>query len=207
MNGLKLNLQLFAENDKTFTQEELDRIIADRLAREKKIYEKQIEDITLEHKKELANFSGDNKEKELLEIENAKAKKENEDLIKEIKELKKNSRRADIITTYTKEDLPCPDEFSNLVGVIADIEDDEKRAALFSSFKKYANAIQQKVKQDALKAGTNPDGGNDGSNDNGDNPFKSGNITEITRLIRGDRDKAKELAQSSGNYEKYRFLF
>lgn len=192
MNGLKLNLQLFAENDKTFTQEELDRIIADRLAREKKIYEKQI---------------GDNKEKELLEIENAKAKKENEDLIKEIKELKKNSRRADIITTYAKEDLPCPDEFSNLVGVIADIEDDEKRAALFSSFKKYANAIQQKVKQDALKAGTNPDSGNDSGSDNGDNPFKSGNITEITRLVRSDRDKAKELAQSSGNYEKYRFLF
>ena len=108
MKKTKFTLQLFADGDpKTFTQEELDKIINERLAREKKAYEKQIEDMNLKHKKELANFSGDEKEKELLKLNLEEQEKQNARLMEEVAKFRKESRKSEILTTYSKDDALC----------------------------------------------------------------------------------------------------
>ena len=57
MKKTKFTLQLFTEGEpKTFTQEELDKIINERLAREKKANERIIEDMVANHKKELVKL-------------------------------------------------------------------------------------------------------------------------------------------------------
>lgn len=203
----KLLLQLFAEGDpKTFTQEELDKIINERLAREKKAYEKQIEDMTLEHKKELANFSGDEKEKELLKLNLEEQEKQNARLMEEVAKFRKESRKSEILTAYSKDEMPCVDEFSKIVSLVSNIEDDSERAEVYSAVKAYANAIVNKVKQDSLKR-EEPNGNSSTNTSNENNPFKTGNFTEITKLVRTDKEKAKELASASGNFEKYSYLF
>lgn len=203
----KLLLQLFAEGDpKTFTQEELDKIINERLAREKKAYEKQIEDMALEHKKELANYSGDEKEKELLKLNLEEQEKQNARLLEEVAKFRKESRKSEILTAYSKDEMPCVDEFSKIVSLVSNIEDDSERAEVYSAVKAYANAIVNKVKQDSLKR-EEPNGNNSTNTSNENNPFKTGNFTEITKLVRTDKEKAKELASASGNFEKYSYLF
>lgn len=203
----KLLLQLFAEGDpKTFTQEELDKIINERLAREKKAYEKQIEDMTLEHKKELANYSGDEKEKELLKLNLEEQEKQNARLMEEVAKFRKESRKSEILTAYSKDEMPCVDEFSKIVSLVSNIEDDSERAEVYSAVKAYANAIVNKVKQDSLKR-EEPNGNSSTNTSSENNPFKTGNFTEITRLVRTDKEKAKELASASGNFEKYSYLF
>lgn len=207
MKKTKFTLQLFADGDpKTFTQEELDKIINERLAREKKAYEKQIEDMNLKHKKELANFSGDEKEKELLKLNLEEQEKQNARLMEEVAKFRKESRKSEILTTYSKDEMPCVDEFSKIVYLVSNIEDDTERAEVYSAVKAYANAIVNKVKQDALKR-EEPNGNSSTNTSNENNPFKIGNFTEITRLIRTDKAKAKELASASGNFEKYSYLF
>lgn len=207
MKKTKFTLQLFADGDpKTFTQEELDKIINERLAREKKAYEKQIEDMNLKHKKELANFSGDEKEKELLKLNLEEQEKQNARLMEEVAKFRKESRKSEILTTYSKDEMPCVDEFSKIVYLVSNIEDDSERAEVYSAVKAYANAIVNKVKQDALKR-EEPNGNSSTNTSNENNPFKTGNFTEITRLIRTDKAKAKELASASGNFEKYSYLF
>lgn len=207
MKKTKFTLQLFADGDpKTFTQEELDKIINERLAREKKAYEKQIEDMNLKHKKELANFSGDEKEKELLKLNLEEQEKQNARLMEEVAKFRKESRKSEILTTYSKDEMPCVDEFSKIVYLVSNIEDDTERAEVYSAVKAYANAIVNKVKQDALKR-EEPNGNSSTNTSNENNPFKTGNFTEITRLIRTDKAKAKELASASGNFEKYSYLF
>lgn len=207
MKKTKFTLQLFADGDpKTFTQEELDKIINERLAREKKAYEKQIEDMNLKHKKELANFSGDEKEKELLKLNLEEQEKQNARLLEEVAKFRKESRKSEILTTYSKDEMPCVDEFSKIVYLVSNIEDDSERAEVYSAVKAYANAIVNKVKQDALKR-EEPNGNSSTNTSNENNPFKTGNFTEITRLIRTDKAKAKELASASGNFEKYSYLF
>ena len=203
----KLLLQLFAEGDpKTFTQEELDKIINERLAREKKAYEKQIEDMALEHKKELANYSGDEKEKELLKLNLEEQEKQNARLLEEVAKFRKESRKSEILTAYSKDEMPCVDEFSKIVSLVSNIEDDSERAEVYSAVKAYANAIVNKVKQDSLKR-EEPNGNSSTNTSNENNPFKTGNFTEITKLVRTDKEKAKELASASGNFEKYSYLF
>lgn len=203
----KLLLQLFAEGDpKTFTQEELDKIINERLAREKKAYEKQIEDMTLEHKKELANYSGDEKEKELLKLNLEEQEKQNARLMEEVAKFRRESRKSEILTAYSKDEMPCVDEFSKIVSLVSNIEDDSERAEVYSAVKAYANAIVNKVKQDSLKR-EEPNGNSSSNTSNENNPFKTGNFTEITKLVRTDKEKAKELASASGNFEKYSYLF
>ena len=207
MKKTKFTLQLFADGDpKTFTQEELDKIINERLAREKKAYEKQIEDMNLKHKKELANFSGDEKEKELLKLNLEEQEKQNARLMEEVAKFRKESRKSEILTTYSKDEMPCVDEFSKIVYLVSNIEDDSERAEVYSAVKAYANAIVNKVKQDALKR-EEPNGNSSTNTSNENNPFKTGNFTEITKLIRTDKAKAKELASASGNFEKYSYLF
>lgn len=207
MKKTKFTLQLFADGDpKTFTQEELDKIINERLAREKKAYEKQIEDMNLKHKKELANFSGDEKEKELLKLNLEEQEKQNARLMEEVAKFRKESRKSEILTTYSKDEMPCVDEFSKIVYLVSNIEDDSERAEVYSAVKAYANAIVNKVKQDALKR-EEPNGNSSTNTSNENNPFKTGNFTEIARLIRTDKAKAKELASASGNFEKYSYLF
>lgn len=207
MKKTKFTLQLFADGDpKTFTQEELDKIINERLAREKKAYEKQIEDMNLKHKKELANFSGDEKEKELLKLNLEEQEKQNARLMEEVAKFRKESRKSEILTTYSKDEMPCVDEFSKIVYLVSNIEDDTERAEVYSAVKAYANAIVNKVKQDSLKR-EEPNGNSSTNTSNENNPFKTGNFTEMTRLIRTDKAKAKELASASGNFEKYSYLF
>lgn len=207
MKKTKFTLQLFTEGEpKTFTQEELDKIINERLAREKKANERIIEDMVANHKKEIAKLSGDKDEKELLALDLEEQKKQNQRLLEDVAKLRKETRRSEILAAYSKDEMPCVDEFQKIVHLVSDIEDDGERANIYSALKAYANAIVNKVMQDSLKRGE-PNGNSSSNAGNENNPFVSGNFTEITRLIRTDRDKAKELASASGKFEKYSYLF
>lgn len=205
----KYTLQLFAEggDPKTFTQEELNKIVEERIAREKNSFTKQLEEKELEYKTQLANSITEETEKAkaLMQLEIDKFASQNANLSKELQQYKISSRKSEIISAYTKDELPCANEFANIVGLIANIEDESERTNVYGAIKKYVVAIQDEYKKEFLK-GKEPDGGN-GSNASGKNPFASENLTEILSMVRDNKDLAKEMATNSGKFEKYAYLF
>lgn len=70
------------ENVKTFTQDELDRIVADRIARERKKFDKQLEGVDISEAKRLLQ------EKEAAELERQKERGEFEQVLKKTVEKK-----------------------------------------------------------------------------------------------------------------------
>lgn len=51
-----LNIQLFAEGDKTFTQEEVDKMINDRLARERKKFDTEKKELERKHNESIEEY-------------------------------------------------------------------------------------------------------------------------------------------------------
>ena len=206
----RFSLQLFTDGEtKTFTREELENAIEARIARERANFRKQLNDKDVEWQTKLAQDIKDEaeKQKKLSEIELNKIKKEKEDFEKELSVYRIANRKSEIITTYAKDNLPCPNEFVEVADLFSTIEDDSLRANVYSAFKKYINTIEEHYKKEFLKGGSNPNGSGKDNVNVGVNPFKDGNFTEMLTIIKNDYEKAVELAQASGMYEKYKYLF
>ena len=66
-----------AQESKTYTQEDMDRVVSDRLARERRKFEKQLDGINLEEARQIM------REREQAQIARQKAKGEFEQLLKQ----------------------------------------------------------------------------------------------------------------------------
>lgn len=196
----KLSLQLFAEGEpKTFTQEELDKIIQDRLNRENEKHKKELENLQLEMKKQGKEGA------EALKVDLEQSQKQNEELLKEIAKMRKTQRTSEIVTAYAKDEMPCNAEFGKIADLVANIEDDTLRAEAYANFKAYANAIKNHYANENLKNKTPEASGEKKAN----NPFaqKVPNLTEIVKFAQENPVEAKKLAQEAGVLEKYKSLF
>ena len=107
--------------EKTFTQEELDRIVADRIARERKKAEKKLEGIDLEEARKIMQ------EREQAEIERQKERGEFENILKQTVEKKDQEITAykqklhetlvdgSLLSAASKHDAVSPDQVSQLL--------------------------------------------------------------------------------------------
>ena len=201
MNKL-LSLQLFAEEGaKTFTQEELDKIIQDRLNRENEKHKKDLEDLKLQMKKQ--GKEGE----EALKIDLEQQQKQNQELLEEIAKMRKTQRTGEVITMYAKDDLPCNAEFGKIAGLVSNIEDDAERATAYNDVKAFVVAVKTHFANENLKK-DNPKGSD---NEGGNNPFaekvKNGNLTEIIKYCKENPAEAEKEAKEAGLYEKYKYYF
>ena len=106
--------------EKTFTQDELDRIVADRIARERKKAEKKLEGIDLEEARKIMQ------EREQAEIERQKERGEFENILKQTVEKKDQEITAykqklhetlvdgSLLSAASKHDAVSPDQVSQL---------------------------------------------------------------------------------------------
>lgn len=177
-------------NDVTYTQEELERIIKERLSRVKP----KNDDGAFEKLSE--------KERELQ-----KSEQERKDLEERLDSLEKITIKSEVISQFAKNNLPCIDEFSEIVDLFTSIKGTEERVKAFSNFTNFINKVQQINKQDSLKK-TMPVGSN-GSTSNTINPFaeETINFTQAYALIQNNYEEAKELALSSNNFDAFKHSF
>ena len=116
--------------EKTFTQDELDRIVADRIARERKKAEKKLEGIDLEEARKIMQ------EREQAEIERQKERGEFENILKQTVEKKDQEITAykqklhetlvdgSLLSAASKHDAVSPDQVSQLLKGKVRLADD-----------------------------------------------------------------------------------
>lgn len=116
--------------EKTFTQDELDRIVADRIARERKKAEKKLEGIDLEEARKIMQ------EREQAEIERQKERGEFENILKQTVEKKDQEITAykqklhetlvdgSLLNAASKHDAVSPDQVSQLLKGRVRLADD-----------------------------------------------------------------------------------
>lgn len=109
------------QEQKTFTQEELDRIVADRIARERKKAEKKLEGIDIDEARKIMQ------EREQAELERQKERGEFENILKqtvEKKDLEINAYKqklhetlidGSLLSAASKHDAVSPDQVSQLL--------------------------------------------------------------------------------------------
>lgn len=116
--------------EKTFTQEELDRIVADRISRERKKAEKKLDGIDLEEARKIMQ------EREQAELERQKERGEFENILKQTVEKKDQEITAyktklhetlvdgSILNAASKHDAVSPDQVSQLLRGKVRLADD-----------------------------------------------------------------------------------
>lgn len=116
--------------EKTFTQDELDRIVADRIARERKKAEKKLDGIDLEEARKIMQ------EREQAEIERQKERGEFENILKQTVEKKDQEITAykqklhetlvdgSLLSAASKHDAVSPDQVSQLLRGKVRLADD-----------------------------------------------------------------------------------
>lgn len=202
------NQENIPDGEHMFTQAELDKIVATRLEREKKINDKLIKEKEeqlkqVEQEKSLALLNEEERKKAEIEI----AKKAKDDELMAIKNelatYRQKAATADVIKVYAEDNMPCVDKFAPIARMISKEGSNEEQLETLKMFTDFVTSVQEEVKQASLKQAT-PTNGIRNVN-KGYNPFTDGkNITEISRLIRNDPKKATELAKAAGKYDKYK---
>ena len=81
-NTAEESVEVATETEKTFTQSDVERLIEQRLMRERKKYEKKLEGVDIDEAKKLLE------EKQAAEIERQKEKGEFENVLKQLAEKK-----------------------------------------------------------------------------------------------------------------------
>lgn len=136
------NIQLFADGDKTFTQEEVDKIVADRLKREQAKYEKEKKELLRKHGETVeeyeerianANLTAEEKyQKELDKIKKDLAAKDTE-----LTTIKSNEIKRNMLSKYK-----LSDKFLNRVAGTTEEE-------IEASVKEFSEAIGEYMKTQA----------------------------------------------------------
>lgn len=127
--------------EKTFTQADLDRIVAERVAREKKGIEAQIENARKEAER-LAKMSAEEKAKAEQELLEANLRKREE-------EITKRELRATGLEELTKRNLP-----TELIGLLKLDNEEAYKESLASVEKGFLAAVQKGV--EGRLAGSTP---------------------------------------------------
>jgi len=130
---------LETQEERTFTQEELDRIVADRVARTKRQYDKRLDGIDLDEARQLIQ------ERQNAEIENQKKRGEFEKVLKEQHEqhrIEKEQLKAKLEFTLVDKALleaagrkgaVQPDQVSSLLRGSVRLSDDGNTAEVYDS--------------------------------------------------------------------------
>lgn len=202
---LPLNLQFFADpndppadpedppadppndppGDKSFTQEELDKIIQDRLgkaqAKWEKDYQSKLEAAKTEAEK-LAKMNADQK------AEYERQKREDE-LAKRESDITRRELRATALETLADKKLPL-----SLAEILVFTDAESTNASLDAVEKAFREAVEAGVNE--RLRGNPPGGGGQGGASGQKNPFKPGpdfNLTEQGRILKENPDLAKQL--------------
>ena len=152
-----LNIQIFAEGDKTFTQEEVDKMINDRIARERKKFDTEKKELERKHNESIeeyeeriktANMTAEEKYKHELE-------KVNQTLAERDATLKKIN--TDNIKKSTLSKYKLPEKFIDRIS-------GENEEDIENSVKSFQKGIIEYLKS---QAGGTPNNMNGGSKETG----------------------------------------
>ena len=197
-----------AEDEKKFSQAELDEFLKLRVSREtakaeKALREKLKEEEIENKKKSFEQLDAEEKEKKLHELELEQLKSENEILKQKQKDFEAEKTKSSILNAYAKDELPCVKEFtdSGIIDLIATVEDNEKAMQIYNGIKNLITSIESKYRKDSLKQ-QSPNGGTD-KVITSSNPFKENNFTEMNKVTIEDRAKAYTLAKEAGVADIY----
>lgn len=148
------------EPEKKFSQAELDSILTNRLAREKKKWEeeqsKNINDLVNEKLKEKETFQSmteeQRKDAELKRIQE-EYKKKTLELENAQKELILMQSKSEIKKAWVEDKLPSFEEMDAIVNLLA-LQDDDTKTACYKSLKKLCESVQIKVRKEEFNQST-----------------------------------------------------
>lgn len=176
------------KDEKLFTQEELEEIIKQRIARERKAAEKAIKEA-----EKLAKMN----EEQKREYELEKARRENEELKAKLNRYELGQEATKILA---KSGIVADDEILSFVVR----EDAEKTHEAIKAFTSLVDRISEEKMKEKLKG--KPPTKNPQKTDGFKNPFSKDhfNLTEQGKLIKEDPELAKQLiVQAGGNPSQY----
>lgn len=150
-----LNIQLFAEGDKTFTQEEVDKMINDRLARERKKFDTEKKELERKHNESIEDYEERIKTANMTAEEKFKLEIEKRDKLLAEKDGALNKIKVDGIKRDVLSKYKLPEKFMSRIS--GETEED-----IEASVKEFNEVMGEYIKSQAGGTPNNLDGGSKG---------------------------------------------
>ena len=150
-----LNIQLFADGDKTFTQEEVDKLIADRLARAEKKFNLEKKELERKHNESIEDYEERIKTANMTAEEKFKLELEKRDKLIAEKDGALNKIKVDGIKRNVLSKYKLPEKFMSRIS--GETEED-----IETSVKEFNEVMGEYIKSQAGGTPTNLDGGSKG---------------------------------------------
>ena len=163
-----LNIQLFAD-DKTFTQEEVDKMINDRLARERKKFDTEKKELERKHNESIEDYEERIKTANMTAEEKFKLELEKRDKLLAEKDGALNKIKVDGIKRNVLSKYKLPEKFMSRIS--GETEED-----IEASVKEFNEVMGEYIKSQAGGTPNNLDGGS-----KGDKELSLIHISEPTR--------------------------
>ena len=147
-----LNIQLFADGDKTFTQEEVDKLIADRLARAEKKFNLEKKELERKHNESIEDYEERIKTANMTAEEKFKLELEKRDKLLAEKDGALNKIKVDGIKRNVLSKYKLPEKFMSRIS--GETEED-----IEASVKEFNEVMGEYIKSQAGGTPNNLDGG------------------------------------------------
>ena len=147
-----LNIQLFADGDKTFTQEEVDKMINDRLARERKKFDTEKKELERKHNESIEDYEERIKTANMTAEEKFKLELEKRDKLLAEKDGKLKKIEVDGIKRSVLSKYKLPEKFMSRIS--GETEED-----IEASVKDFNEVMGEYIKSQAGGTPNNLDGG------------------------------------------------
>lgn len=147
-----LNIQLFADGDKTFTQEEVDKLIADRLARAEKKFNLEKKELERKHNESIEDYEERIKTANMTAEEKFKLELEKRDKLLAEKDGKLKKIETDGIKRNVLSKYKLPEKFMSRIS--GETEEDIEASA-----KEFSEVMGEYIKSQAGGTPDNLDGG------------------------------------------------
>ncbi len=147
-----LNIQLFADGDKTFTQEEVDKLIADRLARAEKKFNLEKKELERKHNESIEDYEERIKTANMTAEEKFKLELEKRDKLLAEKDGKLKKIETDGIKRNVLSKYKLPEKFMSRIS--GETEED-----IEASVKDFSEVMGEYIKSQAGGTPDNLDGG------------------------------------------------
>ena len=157
-----LNIQLFADGDKTFTQEEVDKMINDRLARERKKFDTEKKELERKHNESIEDYEERIKTANMTAEEKFKLELEKRDKLLAEKDGALNKIKVDGIKRNVLSKYKLPEKFMSRIS--GETEED-----IEASVKEFNEVMGEYIKSQAGETPNNLDGGSKGDKEPKDN--------------------------------------
>ena len=157
-----LNIQLFAEGDKTFTQEEVDKMINDRLARERKKFDSEKKELERKHNESIEDYEERIKTANMTAEEKFKLELEKRDKLLAEKDGALNKIKVDGIKRNVLSKYKLPEKFMSRIS--GETEED-----IEASVKDFNEVMGEYIKSQAGGTPNDLNGGSKGDKEPKDN--------------------------------------